>query len=247
MKKLKMVAALAFLFPALSHAADLKISSTVAMKGPLEAMKDNLGKGASPLRIEYGLSGDLKEKLLKGDTTCDLMISTKAAVADLVKAGKLDADGVVDINKSGVGLAVKKGAKKPVMATDEDVKRILLQADSVTYPKQGASFSVMNKVYQKLDITDQMQSKVRFPEHGDPMEAVAHGESQYVFAQKTELLGEPGIEHVAQLPPNLQTYTVFTAAPCAGSQDKKPAKELINRLTKPAAIKVYEDKGLEPL
>lgn len=246
MKKVKIISALAFLLPALSYAADMKIASTIAMKGPLEAMKGNLGKSVNVLNIEYGLSGELKEKLLKGDT-CDVMISTKAAVADLVKAGKLDADGVVDINKSGVGLAVKKGAKKPVMVTDDDVKKILLEADSVTYAKQGASLGVMNKVYQKLGIVDQMQSKIRFPEHGDPMEAVAHGESQYVFTQKSELLGEPGIEHVAQLPPDLQTYTVFTAATCANSQDKNAAKDFINRLTQPEAIKVYESKGLEPI
>ena len=105
----------------------------------------------------------------------------------------------------------------------------------------------MNNVYRKLGITDLMQSKIRFPEHGDAMEAVAHGESQYVFTQLSEILGEPGIEHVAQLPPNLQTYTVFTGAKCAGAINTKAAEELINRLTKPEAIKIYQSKGLEPL
>jgi hypothetical protein len=39
--------------------------------------------------IGYGFSGELKERRLKGDSS-DVMISTKPAVADLVKAGKQD-------------------------------------------------------------------------------------------------------------------------------------------------------------
>lgn len=246
MKMNRQLAAIFILFPLLSNAAELEISSTVGMKRSLESLKSNLQKGGDTLKIEYSLSGEQKERLLKG-RTCDVLISTKSAVADLVKAGKLNPDGVIDISKSGVGLAVKKGNKKPVMITDSDVKKILLEANSVTYYKQGAAASVMNSVYQKLGITEQMQPKIKFPEHGDPMESAAHGESQYVFAQLSEILGETGIEHVAQLPPNLQTSTVYTAAKCASAKNLKAGEEFIRRLSQPEAMKVYQSKGLESL
>lgn len=152
------------------------------MKGPLEAMKTDLQGDGDTLNIEYGLSGELKERLLKGDT-CGVMILTKTAVADLAKAGKLEADEVVD----------------------------------------------------------------KFPQQGDATQAVARGESQYVFKQLSEILGEPGIEHVAQLPADLQTYTVFTAAKCSGAKDTKAAEKLIIGRIKPEAVKVYQSKGLEPI
>jgi hypothetical protein len=95
---------------------------------------------------------------------------------------------------------VSKGEKMPVMVTGADVKKISLEAESVTYSKQGALPSVMNKVYCKLGITDQMESKIRFPGHGELMEAVAHGKSKDVFTRLSKILGEPRIEHVTQSP-----------------------------------------------
>lgn len=238
--------ALLAIAPLAVQAEELKIIGSVALKPVFDAMTPDLEKsGNGKLMLEYGTSGQVKEMLVKGDA-CDVAIASKSVIGELVKAGKLTAEGMADINKSGVGLAVKKGEIKPPFASDEDVKRVLLESKTIVYSDPSATTPVIKNVFQKLGIADQVQSKIKTVNKLTAPEAVAQGQGQHAFTQISEILMEPGVDLVGPLPPSLQTYTVFTAAACSSSHDPKASQALIKALQGPAAVKVYQSKGLEP-
>lgn len=240
------VCALLSIAPLIVQAEGLKIIGSIALKPVFDAMRSDLEKsGNGKLALEYGTSGEVKDKVAKGDA-CDVAIASKAVIGELVKTGKLKADGMADINKSGVGLAVKKGETKPPFASDEDVKRVLLGSKAIVYSDPSATTPVMKNVFQKLGIADQVQSKIKTVNKLTAPEAVAQGQGQHAFTQISEILMEPGVDLVAPLPPSLQTYTIFTAAACSSAHDAKAPQALIKALQRPEAVKVYQSKGLEP-
>jgi len=56
----------------------------------------------------------------------------------LVKDGKAAAGNVTVIARSGIGVALRKGAPKPDISSPETLKRTLLAAKSITYSNPAA-------------------------------------------------------------------------------------------------------------
>ena len=78
---------------------------------------------------------------------------------DLIKTGKLLADSRADIMSSGIGVAVRRGARKPDIATVEAFKQTMLKAKSMTYLKEGASTIHFRKLFVRLGIADAIKVK----------------------------------------------------------------------------------------
>jgi molybdate transport system substrate-binding protein len=57
----------------------------------------------------------------------------------------------------------------------------------------------------------------------------------------------PGAELLAPLPPELQSYTGYSAGVGIAAKEAAAGKALINFLKAPAAVPVLKAKGLEPI
>ena len=66
----------------------------------------------------------------------------------------------VDLAKSGTGLAVRKGARKPDIGSADALKKTLLAAKSIGY-STGPSGLYMLSVFEKLGIADQVKGKLK--------------------------------------------------------------------------------------
>ena len=62
----------------------------------------------------------------------------------------------------------------------------------------------------------------------------------------TQILTTPGVDLVGPLPPEIQSYVVFTAGVSANSKVPDAAEQLMKFLTGPAAIPVIRAQGMEP-
>jgi molybdate transport system substrate-binding protein len=60
------------------------------------------------------------------------------------------------------------------------------------------------------------------------------------------ILSVPGAEVAGPLPPELQSYIMFTAAVSAQSPNQRAARDLIKLLTAPATVPLIKAKGMEP-
>ena len=81
------------------------------------------------LKIEYGSTGPLKAQIEKGQAF-DVAILGVEAIDDLIKRGMLAAGSRADIARSGMGVAIRKGAAKPDLATTQAFKQALLKAQT---------------------------------------------------------------------------------------------------------------------
>src|SRR4029453_8828669 len=116
------------------------------------------------------------------------------AVDDLIKRGKVVAASRRDLARSGIGIAVRKGASKPDIVSPEALKRALLAASSVAHSKTGMSGIYFPTVLARLGIADEMRSKIVTPDPGTPVgDLGARGEAG-IGGQKISKL-PPGARH----------------------------------------------------
>ena len=83
------------------------------------------------------------------------------------------------------------------------------------------------------------------PESDIVSELVAKGEIELGLVVITQIITTPGVELVGPLPPELQSYVMFTAGISANSKDQEAALQLIQFLTSPKAIPVIKAQGME--
>ena len=198
------------------------------------------------LSIGYDPANVIKRHI-DGGAAFDVAIVTRPVIDDLSKQGKIIADTCVDIGRSGLGLAVRKGAPKPDISTIEAFKRALLAATSVVRSKDGTSGLYFEKLLDRLGIAEAMRGKIRLGGSGRIAELVAAGEAELAVQQISELLPVAGAEFVGPFPPELQLYTVFAAGVGSAAKNRQAAVALINSLTAPSAAVLFKAKGLEPI
>ncbi len=164
----------------------------------------------------------------------------------LIKQGRLVADSRADLMKSGIGVAVKRGAPKPDIGTVEAFRQALLAAKSITYLKEGASTIHLRKVFAQLGIADALQAKTVQTMTESVSELVADGEVELGIIVIPNIMSVPGAELVGPLPDEINSYVMFAAAISAQSPHQQAARDLIKLLKTPEAAAVMKAKGLEP-
>ena len=199
----------------------------------------------SKLAITWGSANGLLQELDAG-AGGDLVILTAEAIEDLIKQGKVVAGSRVDIARSGIGVAVRKGAGKPDIGSPEALKRALLAAKSVAHSKTGMSGIYFPTVLARLGIADEMKSKIVMPDPGTPVgEVVAKGDAEIGIQQISELLPVAGVEIVGPLPAALQKITTFSAGLLAAAKEPDAAKALV-KFVAAQSPPLLKAKGLEP-
>jgi molybdate transport system substrate-binding protein len=233
-----------------ARAAEIRVLITTAMKAAIDDLGPAFERTSGhTLRVTYGPSGALAKRVADGETL-DLVIIA-GGVDDLVRQGRIAPDRR-DIAQVRIGVAVRRGAPKPDIATVDAFRRTLLAAKSIAYVDPavgGASGIYLVKMLERLGILAEVNAKARLARGGtdDMVSAiVARGEAEIGLQQISEIMSVAGAELVGPLPDELQTVTVYTAGVPVTAQHADAARALIVFLTAPAAAQVYKTKGLEP-
>jgi len=240
-RHLSLVAAVAITFGTAAHADEIRVLSTNALKTALEDLSPKFEQSSGhKLAITWGTAAQLKVQIEKG-AVFDVAIITDAGADDLVRQNKLASR--TPLARSGIAVAIKKGAPKPDLRSAEDFKKMLLSAKSIAWVEQGASGIYLKGVFERLGVAEQIKGKLIAVKAAG--EAVANGEAEIGFTQVSEVLPYAGAEVGGMLPPDLQSFTKFSIGP--HDKDSKPAEALVKFLTTQEAAAVIKAKGLEPL
>lgn len=248
--KLAAVLAVSMAFQvAAAQAADLKVYCTIGMRAVVEDLAPKFEKASgNKLTITYGLGSALTKRVQDGETP-DVLVALRGGVDSLLKSEKLAAGSDATLARSGVGIAVRKGAPKPDISTADALKKTLLAAKSISYtdPKFGGASGVhFGKVVERLGIGDAIKDKVKHPEAaGSTGALLAKGDVELAVQQIPELMEISGIDFVGPLPGDLQNYTVFAAGIPAASKETAAAKAFVSFLRTPEALGVVKAKGME--
>ena len=193
------------------------------------------------IKLHFEVNADLKKKIEAGEAF-DVAVLNPPVIDALIKDGKLVAGSRADIGRSGLGLAVRKGAPKPDISSAEAFKRTLLAAKAVAYPGKGASGLYFVSLLDRLGIKAEMQGKLKPMAAEDTVEVVARGEADMVVVVATRITGVPGVDLVGPIPEDLQTKIGFAAGLSASAKERDAAQALIRFLTAPAAAATLQGK-----
>jgi molybdate transport system substrate-binding protein len=187
---------------------------------------------------------DVAKRLQAGEVV-DVVVLASTAIDKLLIEGQLLEGSRVDLAKSGVAVAVPKGAARPDIGSEEAVRQAVVKATTLSY-STGPSGVYLERVFERWGILEAIRSRIVVAPPGTPVATlVARGSAALGFQQLSELLNQPGIEVVGPLPPALQTLTLFSGAVSAASEHPEAARALLDYLASPAASSVKERHGME--
>jgi len=228
------------------RAADVSVIASTAMREVLEELVPMFERASGHKVTLSFLSGAVLPVKVKEGAQADLVVTTPQTIDDLVKAGRVEAGTRVDFVRSGAGVAVRAGVRKPDIATPDAFKNALLAAKTVGY-SQGPSGVHFMTVLARLGIADQIKAKGVVPPLGQRVGTlIAKGEAEIGVQQITELLLIPGIDFVGPLPKELQANIVYATATPSNAKERQAAAALVKFLSSEPALPVIKKMGLEP-
>ena len=225
----------------------IKVMSTLALADAWRALKPKFETGGRRIELVIATGGAINKRIAGGEYA-DVAISPTAGIEQLVKDAKAVPGSNRVVARSGVALAVKKGAPRPDISTAEALRRTLLSAKAVAYsdPAGGGGSGIhFAKILQKLGIADQVNARAKLGSGVLNGEVVARGEADIAIQQMPELMGIAGIDIVGPLPGDLQLMTSFSAALLSSSKDPATAKALIEFLTSRETAALLKAAGFE--
>jgi molybdate transport system substrate-binding protein len=175
----------------------------------------------------------------------DVLISGPAPVDVWIRSGTIAANTRDEIARSGIGVEVLAGSRKPDISTVEAFTRALLNAKSIAYLKVGSGL-YLEGLFERLGVRKALASKTIRPDGDIVSELVAKGEVEIGMTVITQILTTRGVDLVGPLPREIQSYVTFVAGVGSQSRAPKAARELIAFLGGPQAIAVIKTQGMEP-
>jgi molybdate transport system substrate-binding protein len=195
----------------------------------------------------FGSGNGTKQQVVKGEVF-DVPI-VQPPYPDVLSSGNVVPGSATPLASVAVGVAVRKGVPKPDISTPEAVKKMLLDAKSVTYPNPagGAAAGVsFDETLEKLGIAQQIESKLKRARGGaGAMKMVAQGDVEIGLTFMSEM-EEPGIDVVGPLPKSISTPTSLVAFLSTHAKDPAAAKALISYLSSPEAMAAYKALRMQP-
>jgi len=187
---------------------------------------------------------DAARRVAEGEAF-DFVVLAADAIDKLMASGQVVAGSRVDLVHSGVAVAVKSGAKRPDISSEEALKRAVLAAPTVGY-STGPSGVAVVKLFERWGIAQELQGKLVQAQPGIPVGAlVARGEVALGFQQLSELIHLEGIALVGPMPAAVQINTIFSAGLCRASTQAPAVRELFDFLASPAAEEAKRRNGMD--
>jgi molybdate transport system substrate-binding protein len=189
---------------------------TTAMKAAIEELAPPFERASGHvLRVIYGPSGGLARRLNCSEPA-DLIVVESKVLDDLIKQGKVVL-GRTDVARTGIGIAVPKGAPKPDVSSAAALRRALLAAKSIGHTAPaggGVTAAHIMGVFEKLGIAAEVTPKVKLAAggpNGRVSVLVSSGEAEIGLQQVSELMSNPEVEVIGMLPAELQQITINSA------------------------------------
>ena len=177
----------------------------------------------------------------------DLVILSDGGLEALVKSGKVIAGSRVDLVRSQIGAAVRKGTPKPDISTVEALKQTLLNAKSIAYSASASGTYLSTELFPKLGVAEQLKDTAKKIMSERVGAVVARGDAELGFQQVSELIYFKELDFVGTLPESVQQTIFFSAGLVEGSNEQETAKQLIRFFQSPAVADVIRQTGLDPV
>lgn len=231
-------------------AAELKVMVTGSMAAPLREIAETFArKNGHTVEVTAGITTTVTATLQAGEKA-DLIEVTSVGMDQLERENLIRAESRVEIARALIGIAVREGAAVPSVSTPEAVKRVLLEAGSISYVNPRFAGQVgtnMMTFLGRLGIAEEVTKKAALAFTGEEaIQKVAKGEADIAIAFVSEILPVRGVKWLGALPAALQVPTNYSAAIGAGSAHPELARALLDEIQTADSQRLIREAGLEP-
>lgn len=223
----------------------MKLLSSMATRELLTELAKGCERDlAQPISAEAAGGVDVAKRVQAGEVV-DIVVLASNVIDKLIGEGKLRSGSRVDIVKSGIGIAVRKGATRYAIASEEDVKNAVLAARTLSY-STGPSGTYLQQLFERWGILQTIQSRIVVPPPGIPVGSlVAKGDCELGFQQMSELINLDGIDLLGELPPAIQSLTVFSAGIAQTCQNPAAARRVLEYMSAPSTTDLKRQFGMD--
>ncbi len=220
---------------------DLRILSGGAAHGLVQALTPDFHAATGyGIAGDFGAVGGMRKRVVEGEPV-DLVILTKAMLAELGERGLVEPRSIQDIGGVATAIAVRAGDPAPPCGDAGTLRAALLAADAIYFPDPELATAGIHfrDVMARLGILDQVGRRLRtFPNGATAMRALAESPEARPIGctQATEIVTTPGVRLVDDLPGEYALVTVYTGGRISGSGHPEAAEALLSLLTAPDSI-----------
>lgn len=162
------------------------------------------------VNIEFTGGVDAAKRVQAGEKF-DLVFLAADAIERLQAQGQLMADSRCDWVTSPVAVATASDAASLSIATEAQLRAAVLAAPSLSY-STGPSGTYLEQLFKRWGVFEEIKNRILVPPPGTPVGLwVAQGKAVLGFQQRSELMNQPGIRVLGDLPPELACITTFSA------------------------------------
>jgi molybdate transport system substrate-binding protein len=199
------------------------------------------------IQIESVGGVDAAQRVQSGEAF-DVVILSSDAIDKLIASKHLLAGSRVDLVRSPISIAIKKGANLIDVTSGEALKSALISAKSISF-STGPSGVYLAKLFERMGIAELMKNKTIVPPPGVPVGSlVAKGEAALGLQQRSELINIEGIELLGNLPDEVAYITTFSAGIPANASDESKAavQQFLSFANSAQAAPVKQSQGMTP-
>lgn len=185
-------------------------------------------------------------KRVQAGESFDVVVLAADAIDRLIASGSVVAGSKTDLVSSSVAIAVRTGAPRPNIGSEDALHDAVLAARSIGY-STGPSGTALMKLFARWGIADVVGKRLVQATAGVPVgQLVASGEAELGFQQLSELMHVPGIEVLGTMPPGCEIVTNFSAGLCTVSTRSEAVRELLAFMRSSLVAEIKRSHDMEP-
>jgi len=224
----------------------LRLLSAGAVKPGLGNVIDTFQqKTGHEVDVAFATAPEIRKRI--GATAVHVVIAPPLLLDDLLKAGKVGGERVV-VGRVGVGVMVRGDAPLPKIATVDELRQSLLEADSVVY-NHATTGIYLEALFARLGIAAQLKTKTtRYPDAAAVLDHVSKGRNKEIGFGATTVIVEgksKGLVFVGPLPAEIQNYTSYAAMVTTDAAAANAAREFLSYLATEVAKAILAEAGIQ--
>jgi molybdate transport system substrate-binding protein len=222
------------------------ISSMATRRLLADVVQAWLQRGGAEIDIESMGGVDAARRVRDGEAY-DVVVLAADAIEKLCAAGCIVPGTEADVGRSGVAIAVRQGAPRPAVDTEEALRAAVLATRSVGY-STGPSGVALQQLFARWGIAATIKARLVQAPAGVPVATLlARGDVDLGFQQLSELMHEEGVDVIGTMPAGISIITTFRGAVCSASRAPGAARAFLDFACSSDTSAIKHRHGIQPV